>query len=129
MDGIGDFLTTLRNGARAKLAAVEVPHARVRCAILKILKNSGYVGDWEETVDGAGHRRVRVQLRYADGRSPITAVERCSRPGRRMYFGAKALPRVLNGMGIAIVSTSQGLMRDSEARKRNVGGELLCKIY
>jgi small subunit ribosomal protein S8 len=129
MDGIGDFLTTLRNGARAKLAVVEAPHARTRCAILKILKNTGYIDGWEEVAEGPGGRRLRVRLRYAEGRSPFTAVERCSRPGRRMYFSAKKLPRILSGLGIAIVSTSQGLMRDSEARKRNVGGELLCKIY
>ncbi|MDR2030589.1 MAG: 30S ribosomal protein S8 [Puniceicoccales bacterium] len=129
MDGIGDFLTIIRNAVRAKLASTVASYSKMRCALLQILKSAGYVDGWDEFVDDRGHRCVRVHLRYVDGRSPIVVLERCSKPGRRLYVGAKAVPRILNGLGIAIVSTSHGLMRDSEARRRNVGGELLCRVY
>jgi small subunit ribosomal protein S8 len=128
MDTIGDFLTILRNAVRAHLDSFEAPASRMRIEISKILKNAGYVEDFDEVLDPCGHRRVRVTLRYVEGQSPLRSIARCSRPGRRVYCEAKKLPRVLNGLGIAIVSTSQGLMRDSEARRRRVGGEVLCKI-
>jgi small subunit ribosomal protein S8 len=129
MDTIGDFLTVLRNAVSARLPCFSVPSSRIRREISRILKNAGYVDAFEESVGLFGHRTLRVTPRYVDGKSPIRSIRRCSRPGRRVYRRAKELPRVLNGLGIAIVSTSAGLMRDSEARRKNLGGEIMCEVW
>ena len=129
MDTIGDFLTILRNGTRAKKASCVVAYSRIREGILKILKNTGYILDFESFLCDKCLRHLRVIFRYdGEGRSPIVQVERCSRPGRRLYYRSTEIPRVLNGMGVGILSTSRGIMRDSEARRQNIGGELLCKV-
>jgi small subunit ribosomal protein S8 len=129
MDEIGDFLTALRNAVGAKLVCCETPTSKMRLGMAKILKNTGYIDAVEEFADPKGRRWLRVTLRYVDGISPIVTIERCSRPGRRIYSAAKSIPRVLSGMGIGILSTSRGLMKDAEARRQNVGGELLCRVW
>jgi small subunit ribosomal protein S8 len=129
MDTVGDFLTIIRNAVRARLTEVGAPFSKMRLGIAKILKSAGYIEHFEECT-ACGHRQIRIALRFVDGgQSPITVIERCSRPGRRIYANARDIPRVLNGLGIAILSTSSGLMKDSEARRRKIGGEVLCKVY
>lgn len=129
MDSIGDFLTIIRNAVRAEKLECFAPFSRMRLEIARILKNAGYIDDVKEVKCECGLPMLRLELRYVEGVSAITGIERISKPGCRIYSAADKLPRVLNGMGIAIVSTSQGLMRDSEARRKNVGGELLCKVW
>ncbi|MDR1435781.1 MAG: 30S ribosomal protein S8 [Puniceicoccales bacterium] len=129
MDTIGDFLTVMRNAVAAGLPSFEVAVSRVRGEILRILQNAGYIDKCEKCLCESGRPIFRVTLRYVDGKSPICAIRRFSKPGRRFYFGARHLPRPLGGLGIAIVSTSKGLMRDSEARRKNIGGEVLCEIW
>ncbi|MDR3316543.1 MAG: 30S ribosomal protein S8 [Puniceicoccales bacterium] len=129
MDTIGDFLTVFRNAVGARKASFEVSSSRLRIALLRILKNTGYVDNFEELSCSRGHRVVRVTLRYVEGTSSVRSVVRCSRPGCRVYCGARNAPRVLNGLGISILSTSKGLMRDAEARRKNLGGEILCKVW
>ena len=129
MDAIGDFLTAISNAVAAGMQSFDVAGSRVRSEILRIVKNAGYIDAYEECRLESGRKVLRVKLRYVDGQSPIRMIRRHSKPGRRTYFGAKKLPRVLGGLGIAIVSTSMGLMRDSEARRKNVGGEVLCEIW
>lgn len=134
-DPISDFLTRLRNGIRARKQRVDCPRSNLKVRLAEILRDEGFV-DGVATVDGAatevapGQGLLTVTLRY-DGRtgSAITGLRRISRPGQRKYVPAKDVPKVRNGLGIAILSTSQGLMTDREARKRGVGGEVLCEVW
>jgi len=134
-DPIADFLTRIRNGIRARKQRVDCPRSTLKLRMAEILRDEGFV-DGVVTVDGAaaaeapGQGLLSVTLRY-DGRtgSAITGLRRISRPGQRKYVPAKDVPKVRNGLGIAIISTSQGLMSDREARKRGVGGEVLCEVW
>lgn len=127
-DPISDFLTRLRNAQQARLESVAAPSSRMKFTIAKILEREGFVGAVSETVDGP-KKMLTVTLKY-DGREPIIrSIIRVSTPGRRVYRGAGELPRVLSDLGIAIVSTSAGVMTNKEARKRKLGGEVLCEIY
>ncbi len=128
-DPIADFLTRLRNGIRARKQSVACPRSTIKLRIAEILRQEGFVdsvGAAED--DKAG--TITVNLRY-DGRTmnAISGLRRVSRPGQRMYVPARDVPRVRNGLGIAIISTSQGVMSDREARKRGVGGEILCEVW
>ncbi len=128
MDTIGDFLTRLRNAYRARHPYVEVQASRTRTAIAQILKDQGYVADYQVREEGP-KRYLRVLLRYGPrGQAALKAVTRYSKPGRRLYAPAGKLPEVANGLGIAIISTSQGIMTDKEARIRGIGGEILCLV-
>ncbi len=135
-DPIADFITRIRNGIRARKQRVDCPRSNVKVRIAEILRDEGFV-DGVALVDAAaaaevapGQGLLTVTLRY-DGRmgSAITGLRRISRPGQRKYVPAKDVPKVRNGLGIAIISTSQGLMSDREARKRGVGGEVLCEVW
>ncbi|MFA5935509.1 MAG: 30S ribosomal protein S8 [Patescibacteria group bacterium] len=127
-DPISDFLTRLRNGQSAHLDVVKSPSSRMKFVIAKILEREGYVGEVSESADGA-KKTIVVALKY-DNRQPIIRnIKRISTPGRRVYRGADELPRVLSDIGIAIISTSAGVMTNKEARKRKLGGEVLCEIY
>lgn len=127
-DPISDFLTRLRNAQNAHLETIESPSSRMKFTIAKILEREGFVGAVTETVDGP-KKTISINLKY-DGRQPIIrSIKRVSTPGRRVYRGASELPRVLSDIGIAIVSTSAGVMTNKEARKRKLGGEVLCEIY
>lgn len=127
-DVISDFLTRVRNGGTAHHKTVDVPFSKMKWAICEILKDQGYIEDFEkieENVQGT----IRVRLRYYNRQPAIREVKRISSPGRRVYVGVNKLPRVKNGLGIAVISTSRGLMTDKMARKLNVGGELLFTIW
>jgi small subunit ribosomal protein S8 len=129
-DPIADFLTRLRNGAKAGHAVVEVPSSKMKAEIARILMDQGFIKDFK--VDETGPQGVlKVALKYdkASKRSVIRGIDRVSRPGLRNYQSSTDLPRVKNGLGIAIVSTSHGMMTDKEARTQNVGGEVVCFVY
>ena len=127
-DPISDMLTRIRNAGRALLPTVEVPHSKVKESIAHILRQEGYVAD--VAVDGtAVSRRIKLRLKYEGKRTVIEGLRRISRPGLRRYVGSTEIPRVRGGLGVSIVSTSQGVMSGNEARKKNLGGELLCYIW
>ncbi|MCS7176024.1 MAG: 30S ribosomal protein S8 [Candidatus Kapabacteria bacterium] len=127
-DTIGDFLTRIRNAYSARHRTVECPASRLKIAIAAILKERGYIGDYEYIEDGK-QGILRLTLRYVNGRPALREIVRVSKPGRRIYAGVKELPRVYNGLGIAIVSTSRGVMTDAEARRLGIGGEVICKVF
>jgi small subunit ribosomal protein S8 len=126
-DPISDMLTRIRNAGRALLPAVELPHSRMKESVAKILKSEGYVGD--VAVEGNVGKKIKIRLKYQGKKSVIEGLKRVSRPGLRRYVGSTEIPRVLNGMGISIVSTPEGVMTGAEARKKNLGGELLCNVW
>ena len=127
-DPISDMLTRIRNSGCALRPVVEVPHSRIKESVAKILKTSGYVG--EVSVEGTvASKKIKIQLKYNGKKSVIEGLKRVSKPGLRRYVGATEIPRVRGGLGVAIVSTSEGLMTDVQARKKNLGGELLCYIW
>jgi len=128
-DPISDFLTRLRNASKAKLAETSSPHSTLREAIAAILKTEGYIADYKDGADTAGHKTLVVTLKYVDGAPAITGLTRVSTPGRRLYLGYSDIPRVLNGLGISIVSTSKGLMKDADCRRNKAGGELICNVW
>lgn len=127
-DPISDFLTRIRNAQQAHLDSMEAPSSRMKFTIAKILEREGFVGSVSEQVDGP-KKTITVALKYDNKQPIIRSIKRISTPGRRVYRGAGELPRVLSDIGIAIVSTSMGLMTNKEARKRKLGGEVLCEIY
>ena len=128
-DPISDFLTRIRNAIKAGQAGCAAPHSNVKVAIARILKEEGYIADATEGTDADGHKTVVLQLKYVDGTPAITNLRRLSTPGRRMYHGYREIPRVLNGLGISILSTSRGLMKDQDARRQKLGGEIICSIW
>jgi small subunit ribosomal protein S8 len=128
-DPIADFLTRVRNAHMAKHDTVEIPHSRMKAEIARILQEEGYVQGVTESGSGV-ERRLVITLKYGpDGRRGITGLRRMSRPGRRVYRKQTNIPRVLDGLGVAILSTSQGVLTDHQARRRGVGGEVLCFVY
>ena len=129
-DPIADFLTRLRNAIGAKHRIVEIPASNVKKEMTKILKDKGYILNYKFEDDGL-QGKIKIALRYhPESKIPaIKDLKRVSKPGLRKYCGASELPRVLNGLGIAILSTSQGVMTDKEARQKHVGGEVLCFVY
>ena len=126
-DPISDMLTRIRNGGRAQLPAVEMPHSCIKENIAKILKTEGYVSD--VAVEGSTLKKIKVRLKYNGRKSVIEGLKRISKPGLRKYVGSTEIPRVRGGLGVAVVSTSEGVMTDVQARKKNLGGELLCYIW
>ena len=129
MDRIADMLTRIRNAQNAGLEKVEMPGSNSLLAIAQILKNEGYI-QGGKPYNYKGHRYLRLTLRYDDDAKPvIREIKRISKSGRRVYAPAGELPRVRNGYGIAVISTSQGLMTDKEARAKNIGGEVICTVF
>ena len=131
-DPLADFLTCIRNAARASKSEVRVPWSRMRSDVAHILKNEGYVTDVEKVKDEkakAGKPELLVKLRGQGKTRAITQITRVSKPGRRQYVGATEIPRVLGGMGISVVSTPRGVMAGHQAKKQNLGGELLLTVY
>ncbi|MGB5103521.1 MAG: 30S ribosomal protein S8 [Steroidobacteraceae bacterium] len=126
-DPIADFLTRIRNGQRSGKTEVGMPSSRMKLALAKVLKDEGYIDDFA-VADEADKPTLTVRLKYYQGRPVIDRLERVSRPGLRVYKGKDDLPRVLGGMGVAIVSTSRGVMTDREARAAGHGGEILCIV-
>jgi|SRR5208283_2275741 len=126
-DPISDMLTRIRNANRALLPAVEMPHSRIKESIAGILKREGYIADF--TVEGKLPRTIKLKLKYQGKKSIIEGLRRVSTPGLRRYVGATEIPRVRGGLGVAVVSTSEGLLTDLQARKKKIGGELLCYVW
>ncbi len=126
-DPISDMLTRIRNAQAALLKHAVISHSRLKEAIARILKTEGYVAD--VTIEGSPRKTLKLTLKYTGKKGIIEGLRRVSKPGLRHYVGARDIPRVLGGMGIAIVSTSQGLMTGTQARHKNLGGELLCYIW
>lgn len=129
-DPIADMLTRIRNANRVRFKSVDVLSSRINLNVAKVLKKSGYVSGYDIKKDARGHEVLRVYLRYPDTkRTVITDIQRVSKPGRRVYVKSEKIPKVLNGYGISILSTSKGIMTDKEARECNLGGELLCNVW
>ena len=131
-DPLADFLTTIRNAARASKSEIRVPWSRMRSDVAHVLKNEGYVLEVEKVSDKeakAGKPELRVKLRGTGKARAITQITRISKPGRRQYVGSKEIPRVLGGMGVSVVSTPRGVMSGHQAKKQNLGGELLLTVY
>lgn len=129
-DPIADFLTRIRNGSSAGLKMVEIPGSNVKKAMTQILFDQGYITNYKfEEDDKQGVIKIALKYNPSTKVPAITKLQRASRPGLRKYSSSAVMPRVLNGLGIAIVSTSKGVITDKEARKQNVGGEVLCYVY
>jgi small subunit ribosomal protein S8 len=126
-DPISDLLARIRNANRALLPTVQVPHSRIKESIIGILKREGYVADF--TVEGKVPRTITVKLKYQGKKSIIEGLQRISTPGLRRYVGAGDIPRVRGGLGVAVLSTSEGVLTDVQARRKSIGGELLCYIW
>jgi small subunit ribosomal protein S8 len=127
-DPVADMLTRIRNAAKAKFSSVDVPGSKLKVEVARILKDEGFVKNYKYLKDGK-QGILRIYLKYGPGQtSTIYSLKRISKPGRRTYLKSKDLKPVLNGMGISIVSTSRGVMTDKQARKENVGGEILCTV-
>lgn len=128
-DPISDFLTRLRNASKAGKDECVSPHSTMKESLATILKSEGYVRDFTNAADAQGHKTLVVKMKYVDTTPVITGIKRSSTPGRRLYTGYSEIPRVLNGLGIAIISTSKGLMKDQDARRNKLGGELVCTVW
>ncbi len=127
-DPLGDLLTRIRNGQQAKKDSVLSPASKLRARVLDVLQREGYIRGYREEGEGV-HRDIRIELKYFEGQPAIQHVARVSKPGRRVYSGAKDLPTIRNGLGITIVSTPKGVLSDAEAREQNVGGEVLAEVF
>jgi small subunit ribosomal protein S8 len=128
-DPLGDMLTRIRNAQMRRRGTVSTPGSKLRGRVLEVLKSEGYIRDYSHTDFGNGRSEYSIELKYYDGQPVIRSIERVSKPGRRVYASVDAMPRVADGLGITILSTPQGVMADHEARERNVGGEVLCKVF
>ncbi len=128
-DPIGDTLTRIRNGQRARKTSVTAPASKLRENVLRVLEREGYIRGFERYNVRPGIDELRIELKYNEGEPVISRITRVSKPGRRVYAKIKDLPRVYNGLGISILSTPQGVMSDHEARDANVGGEVLCQVF
>jgi small subunit ribosomal protein S8 len=130
-DPIADMLTRIRNGIQSRHDRVELPASKLKVEIAKILKSEGFISNYKVVdEDGKPSKTLRIQLKYSqDGEPVIHGIERVSRPGRRVYRGKEDIPRVLGGLGLAIVSTSKGVLSANEAARNGVGGEVLCQVW
>ena len=126
-DPISDMLTRIRNGQKARKTGVSMPASKAKEAVAHVLKDEGYITDFSTSGEGAS-RTLEVELKYFEGAPVIEKIQRASRPGLRIYRGKDELPRVLGGLGVAIVSTSAGVMSDRQAREKGIGGEVICVV-
>jgi len=128
-DPVADMLTRIRNGIRARHSRVEMPSSRLKVEIARILKDEGYIGNYK-VAEEEKKKVLRITLRYdGEGASALSVLERISKPGRRVYVSSREIPRVLGGLGIAILTTPQGVMTGKAARQAGVGGEFICQVY
>jgi len=127
-DPLGDMLTRIRNGQRAKKRVVAAPASKLRARVLDVLQREGFIRGYSEAELRAGVRELTIELKYHEGEPAIREISRVSKPGRRVYSKLEEIPRVYNGLGVAILSTPRGVISDSEARDAHVGGEVLCKV-
>jgi len=128
-DPIGDMFSRIRNGQMRSLNSVDIPSSNFRQNILKILKNEGYIKDYYIEKSENNKTQLKINLKYYEGNPVIKEIKRISKPGRRVYSRAKSIPKVMNGLGLAILSTPKGVMSDTEARKNNIGGEIICRVF
>lgn len=127
-DPIADMLVRIKNAAAVRKQTVKMPSSKIKVAIAKVLKDEGYILDSRVTDIGAGKSELEISLKYYEGKPVIERLERYSRSGLRQYRGKSELPKVLGGLGVAIISTSKGIMTDAQARQQGVGGEVLCFV-
>jgi small subunit ribosomal protein S8 len=127
-DPIADLLTRVRNAAMARHDSVNIPASKVKIVIAKILKDEGFIADYS-IIKGEPQRTIKITLKYIDKQPAFIGLERVSKPGLRVYSGKKEIPRVYGGLGIAVISTSKGLMTGQQAWKKNIGGEVLCYVW
>ena len=127
-DPLGDMLTRIRNGQQARKDSILTPASKLRAHVLDVLQREGYIRGYSEE-ELAGQKGIRIELKYFEGQPAIQHLVRVSKPGRRVYSGARELPRIRNGLGITIVSTPRGVLSDAEARDQNVGGEVLAEVF
>ena len=128
-DPLGDLLSRIRNAQMRNKSKVSTPGSKMRARVLEVLKNEGYIRGYSTTEFGNGRTEFEIELKYFDGAPVIRDISRVSKPGRRVYASVKNLPRINNGLGVAIVSTPKGVMADHDAREANVGGEVLCTVF
>ena len=128
-DTLGDMLTRIRNGQTTNKKVVDAPASSFRKNVLEVLKREGFIRNYEEKVTKPGINFFEIELKYYNGKPVITEIKRVSKPGRRIFSSAESLPKINNGLGIAIVSTPKGVMTDIEARKQKIGGEIICKVF
>ena len=128
-DPIADMITRIRNAQLRALNTVKIPNSKFRARILDILKGEGYISDYKSVSDEKNKGFLLINLKYNNGIPVIKEISRVSKPGRRIYTRADSIPKIQNGLGIAIVSTSLGVMSDNDARLKNVGGEIICKVF
>ena len=129
MDPIGDMFTRIRNGQMRSITTIDVPASNFRLKILEVLKNEGYISNYYIEQKENNKKNLKVELKYYEGNPVIKEIKRVSKPGRRVYSRADSVPRIQNGLGVAILSTPKGVMSDNEARKNNIGGEVICKVF
>ena len=127
-DSIADYLTRIRNAVKARKKFVEMPSSKMKEGISKLLKETNFITDYEVIEDNK-QNILKIYLQYIDGVSSIQGLKRISTPGLRQYVSSNSIPRVLNGLGIAVISTSNGLLTDKQAREKGVGGEVICHIW
>ena len=128
-DPIGDMFSRIRNGKMRSLSSIVIPSSNFRKNILEILKNEGYIKDYFIERSENNKISLKISLKYFEGDPVIKEIKRISKPGRRVYSRATSIPKVMNGLGLAILSTPKGVMSDTEARKNNVGGEIICRVF
>ena len=128
-DPLGDLLSRIRNAQMRNKSKVSTPGSKMRARVLEVLKNEGYIRGFSREQVRPGISQLKIELKYVDGEPVIREISRVSKPGRRVYASVKALPRVNNGLGVAILSTPKGVMADHDARDNNVGGEVLCTVF
>ena len=126
---IGDMITRIRNAQMRTLSKVKIPSSKFRAKILEVLKQEGYIADYKLSPDSRNKNTLLVDLKYSNGLPVIKEIKRVSKPGRRIYAKADSISRIQNGLGLAIVSTSIGIMSDNDARNKNVGGEIICRVF
>ncbi len=129
VDPIGDMITRIRNAQMRSLSSVKIPGSKFRASILNVLKKEGYISDYKFLTDVKDKNSLTVSLKYDNGNPVIKEIKRVSKPGRRIYAKADSIPRIQNGLGLAIVSTSIGIMSDNDARNKKVGGEIICRVF
>ena len=128
-DPIADMITRIRNGQLRKLNTVSIPNSRFRARILDVLKDEGYISNYKILSEKQNNKSLIVDLKYNKGMPVIKDITRVSKPGRRIYAKANSIPKIQNGLGIAIVSTSMGIMSDNDARSKKIGGEVICRVF
>ena len=128
-DPIGDMIARINNAQMRKKAKVSSPGSRLRVSVLDVLRNEGYIRGYATVEQADGRNEIEIELKYFDGEPVIREISRVSKPGRRVYVAVRNLPRINNGLGVAILSTPKGVMADHDARDANVGGEVLCTVF